>query len=516
MKKLIYALMIGILIPFHQSCSSDNDPILPSELIILDQKKASFKNQGGTINLTFQSFKDYTIKNDLTWCSTEVEELNSTSESGFKAYTLHLTVDKNYTDNKRVGTIKIIAKGQEYPIEIIQHEGHSESIVLKDELKAFNRLGGEFSIPILSYSDYSIEEDMGWCTVEVESSIPQDDSDYNLDIIKVTFEKNIEKTERSGILKIKAQDKEYPIGIFQEANLFRMPRLGNYQYDNIDDHSNQVRFDVDFYSTAKIHPQLQNKIFAHQLLDIKTFFEEGKIEHIDYDYPESSFTTAVGSGFEIFENKKPSLELQKEMEEVLLSNLSNQSSSFGFNSGQTYASRKELHFAGLTAFGLELDQLMGASYKTQELADNRMGCIFEYKHIFTTLVGDNPSEEPKLPSNIIETETATIGSISYGRYGYLVAEIAIKNSKVIKSILQKIARSEKLTDEDDQVIADSHFGYIRPGIGKYDFSKGRKALDDFYTDITKAPKEFCIPIEVSLHSVKGYAQLPDFRVSISE
>lgn len=420
-KTFIHILLLAGLIPFYQSCSSDNTPIQPEpepEPIILEQSNARIESSGGEVILTFKSSQEYSIQNHLDWCKVEVEEINTEEKSEFKSYTLHLLIDESYIYEDREGYIKIIVA-----------------------------------------------------------------------------------------------NKEYPIQVKQAARTLTIQNLGAFQYENIKADAKNIHFDIVYNSTARVHPHLQNKIFGHQLLDVEEFFIKNEITTLDYDYPTTSFTTEVGDNFNIFQNRKPSLELQKEMEKTILKNSSAQSTSFTFSNGKKYYSRKELHYAGQIAFNLKLDELMGTSYKKEELK-NKVGFIFEYEHLFFSLTSDLPESKIILPESISEDNIAFISTIYYGKFGYLFVETDLDNKVEIKSILNKFANKEVLTSKENEIINASNFGYLKPGIDKYDFIKGIGAINNFYKDSAKPAKELCYPAKVSLTKAKTLGVYPDFKRSI--
>ena len=116
---------------------------------------------------------------------------------------------------------------------------------------------------------------------------------------------------------------------------------------------------------------------------------------------------------------------------------------------------------------------------------NKVGLIFEYEHLFFSLTSDLPESKIILPKGISEDNIAFISTIYYGKFGYLFVETDLDNKVEIKSILNKFANKEVLTSKENEIINASNFGYLKPGIDKYDFIKGIGAINNFYKDSAK-------------------------------
>ena len=184
-----------------------------------------------------------------------------------------------------------------------------------------------------------------------------------------------------------------------------------------------------------------------------------------------------------FTKSEPSLSETNKIFQKIKSSTALQNASFIYSSPITFHNHKELHFLGMKNTGLQLDSIFSnLKYNSCDM-EYKNGLIYKYYNEVATITMDYPTNGI-IKNNYITTDKdkmAYVNSITYGRVSYMILEFN-SNNDLIKNIVKKMYKGEKLSEEETKSISQVAVCILRFDDNMHPkITKGNSELiSDFY------------------------------------
>lgn len=183
--------------------------IIVEDYIDFPDQDLYFTSNSASRSINFETSSDWVLyfEDGNSWIS-----VNPVRGEMGKA-SVNLDVNSNSDIYDRSGHIVILSGNAKHRFKVVQ--GSKESLFLRDDSYEISMGGGVIEIPVLSNVNYSVEltpELQGWVTLDQTKSLVRD-------VIRVSVEKNENRDicARSGLINVKANNKNYSIRINQVA-----------------------------------------------------------------------------------------------------------------------------------------------------------------------------------------------------------------------------------------------------------------------------------------------------------
>lgn len=313
-------------------------------------------------------------------------------------------------------------------------------------------------IPVRSNGDWTIDDTPPWC---IALKAAGDGEDFlEIDILPNDTETLRETTIVLTLGRTSALIRVTQTGLEPEDPLqwhtFAFNTLTDQQYAVLPDNSRN-------YSLAArqffINPAFAGEVFPGHIIDRHTN-TRSLTGHDRFTYRPVQLSALVNGTF-FGQELIPSFDGFREFVQPILDELPAQSGAFHYSSPMRYHSYRHLHLLGVGNMGLSLDEVLtGKPYTAKEM-NKRTGMIYNYSSELFTVLMDQP--EKLIEEEVTGKELSDmlyIQSITYGSTALMLVESDFE-FKAAKGVVQKIIRSERLTDQEAAIGEELDVCYLR-------------------------------------------------------
>lgn len=373
---------------------------------------------------------------------------------------------------------------------------------ISNNLETFGINKSNQTIRLTAEQKWSITGCPNWLSLDKTEG--ETSTDLNLEV-----DSNLSLDERTASLIIESGTEKILLQVKQrgasrnELLQWRSLQLGTFedvQY-KLDENNIERTYSFKVYEQF-ITPTMKNKIFVGNLVDSKLDDKFDIKEYNGYTFNPITVSTLMGN----VETYIPSKKSEEEYVKAILKKNKTQNESFSSNSGIKYYSHRELNLIGLSNVGVALDEeIAGKSYKNMEMK-KKGGVIFSFSQTIFSITMDYP--DPLIKEIITKTpenaDLSYISSVSYGRFGLLIAESDSDSEKLRKAVLHSI-QNQTLNTEENEILLNSDFYLVKHNSSQnISIIKGGSELISIYKGIGENLDNI-YPISFNVTNFFGYS-----------